>query len=97
MLAAIGETIEDEDDDEVMGVVVNIRKGFYRVGLWTRTAGKNFSYQGKTKTAEQSKDALLRIGTKFKAALKVDEPIDFTGHTESASSGSTRARSKLSV
>ena len=37
MLAAIGETLEKEGDDEVMGVVVNARKGFYRVGLWTKT------------------------------------------------------------
>ena len=37
MLAAIGETLEKEGDDEVMGVVVNARKGFYRIGLWTKT------------------------------------------------------------
>ena len=37
MLAAIGETLEKEGDNEVMGVVVNARKGFYRIGLWTRT------------------------------------------------------------
>jgi translation initiation factor 4E len=37
MLAAIGETLEKEGDEEVMGVVVNARKGFYRIGLWTRT------------------------------------------------------------
>ena len=37
MLAAIGETLEKEGDEELMGVVVNARKGFYRIGLWTRT------------------------------------------------------------
>lgn len=37
MLAAIGETLEKEGEDEVMGVVVNARKGFYRIGLWTKT------------------------------------------------------------
>ncbi|KAG5513472.1 hypothetical protein PMAC_000903 [Pneumocystis sp. 'macacae'] len=37
MLAAIGETLENEGDNEVMGVVVNIRKGFVRLGLWTRS------------------------------------------------------------
>ena len=37
MLAAIGETLEKEGDDEVMGVVVNARKGFYRIGLWTKS------------------------------------------------------------
>jgi translation initiation factor 4E len=40
MLAAIGEQLEEEQDNEVMGVVVNIRKAFWRVGLWTRTAGQ---------------------------------------------------------
>jgi hypothetical protein len=30
LLSAIGETLENEDDGEVMGVVVNVRKGFYR-------------------------------------------------------------------
>ncbi|SLM34757.1 eukaryotic translation initiation factor 4e-1 [Lasallia pustulata] len=38
MLAAIGETLEtNPSDGEVMGVVVNVRKGFYRIGLWTKT------------------------------------------------------------
>ncbi len=38
LLATIGETIETPDSslDTVMGVVVNVRKGFYRIGLWTR-------------------------------------------------------------
>ena len=40
MLAAIGETLENDNDGEVMGVVVNVRKGFYRIGLWPRLRGK---------------------------------------------------------
>jgi translation initiation factor 4E len=43
-----------------MGVVVNVRKGFYRVGLWTRTVGKSVPgggdgdvAGGKGRTAEK--------------------------------------------
>ena len=64
-LAAIGETLEDEDDNEVMGVVVNVRKGFYRIGLWTRTVGKS---KGDNASG---KDVLMKIGTNFKEVLKL--------------------------
>jgi hypothetical protein len=56
-LAAIGETLEDEDDNEVMGVVVNVRKGFYRIGLWTRTVGKS---KGDNASG---RDVLMKIGS----------------------------------
>lgn len=96
VLAAIGETLEDDNDDEVMGVVVNVRKGFYRVGLWTRSNG------GPSKKAgggENRTEVLTRIGTRFKEAMKLPptEPVEFTGHSDSAHSGSTRARAKISV
>lgn len=101
MLAAIGEVLEDEDDNEVMGVVVNIRKLFYRIGLWTRTTGKATRANGdqKPRSAEDGQLVLRRIGTRFKEALKLDpsEPVEFTGHTDSANSGSTRAKAKLVV
>lgn len=97
LLSAIGETLEDDNDDEVMGVVVNVRKGFYRLGLWTRTSGKNYSFGGRTKSADASKESLLRIGKRFKEALDIGESVEFTGHTDAASSGSTRAKAKLSV
>ena len=62
MLAAIGENLEDEDDNEVMGVVVNVRRGFYRIGLWTRTVGKALpGEQGKGRTFEQGKETLAKI------------------------------------
>ena len=35
LLAVIGETIEDEEN-EVNGIVLNIRKQAYRVGIWTK-------------------------------------------------------------
>lgn len=84
-LAAIGETLEDEGDNEIMGVVINVRKGFYRIGLWTRTTGKG-----------GSKDTLLRIGQRFKEVLQLpaSEGLEFSGHTDAAHAGSTRAKAK---
>lgn len=106
MLAAIGETLEEDNDGEVMGVVVNVRNKFYRVGLWTRTigrpipgAGDGDNAGGKGRSQEVGQQTLLRLGRKFKEAmsLKENEPVEFTGHTESAHAGSTRAKAKLSV
>jgi len=106
MLSAIGETLEDEDDGEVMGVVVNVRKGFFRIGVWTRTIGKPIpnggdgnNAGGKGRSAEKGKDILLNIGKKFKEVLKLPaaEQVEFSGHTDSAHSGSTRAKAKFTV
>ena len=106
MLAAIGETLEEDNDGEVMGVVVNVRKTFYRLGLWTRTVGKPVpgggdgnTAGGKGRSQDQGKDILTRVGKKFKEALKLKdvEQIEFLGHTESAHAGSTRAKAKLVV
>ncbi|KAM0799412.1 translation initiation factor Eif4e [Usnea florida] len=107
MLSAIGETLENSDDDgEVMGVVVNVRKGFYRVGLWTKTVGKSVPgggegdvAGGKGRSPEKSKDVLMGLGKKFKEVLKLKdvEVVEFSGHTESAHSGSTRAKAKFQV
>lgn len=36
MLACIGEAFEHAD--EVCGVVVSVRKAFFRISLWTRTS-----------------------------------------------------------
>ena len=94
-LAAIGETLEDDNDNEVMGVVINIRKGFYRVGLWTRTAGK----AGRGADASPNKEVLLKIGGRFKEVLQLgsSEVLEFSGHTDSARAGSTRANAKYTV
>jgi len=106
MLAAIGETLENDGDGEVMGVVVNVRKGFYRIGVWTKTVGKSVPgggegdvAGGKGRTADKSREILLGIGRKFKEVLKLDEKeaVEFSGHTESAHAGSTRAKAKFSV
>jgi translation initiation factor 4E len=106
MLAAIGETLEDEDDGELMGVVVNVRKGFYRIGVWTRTIGKSIPgggdgdvAGGKGRSTEKGKEVLMNIGKKFKEVLKLPaaEAVEFSGHTDSAHSGSTRAKAKYTV
>ena len=106
MLGAIGETLEDEGDGEIMGVVVNVRKAFYRVGVWTKTVGKSIPGMGdgdvaggKGRSTEKATGVLMRIGSRFKEVLQLkdDEKVEFTGHTESAHSGSTRAKAKLMV
>ncbi|AEO70225.1 9e08ce28-c64c-405f-ad03-7f2a46dc87ff [Thermothielavioides terrestris] len=106
MLAAIGETLEDEEDGEVMGVVVNVRKAFYRIGVWTRTTGRHIPGRGdadvaggKGRSAEKGKEILMSIGRRFKNVLKLppNEMLEFSGHTDSAHSGSTRAKAKMVV
>lgn len=92
-LAGIGETLEDEDDNDVMGVVANVRKGFYRIGLWAGAVGKS-----KEDNAG-GKDVLLKIGTNFKKVLKLgpNDLMEFSGYTDSAHAGSTRAKAKYTV
>ncbi|KAF4636489.1 hypothetical protein G7Y89_g1605 [Cudoniella acicularis] len=106
MLAAIGETLEEEGDGELMGVVVNVRKGFYRIGVWTRTIGKSIPNGGdgdvaggKGRSTEKGREILMNIGRKFKEVLKLpaSEAVEFSGHTDSAHSGSTRAKAKYTV
>ena len=99
MLAAIGETLEKEGDDEVMGVVVNARKGFYRIGLWTRTCSnaevlKAIGYTSSTCEYE------LTCRKRFKEVLKLpeSEKLEFNAHADSErAGGSSRAKSKMSV
>ena len=106
MLAAIGETLEEEDDGEVMGVVVNVRKAFFRIGVWTRTTGKHIPGRGdgdvaggKGRSVDKGREILLSIGRRFKEVLKLQptELLEFSGHTDSAHSGSTRAKAKFTV
>ncbi|KAL2111497.1 hypothetical protein VUR80DRAFT_9917 [Thermomyces stellatus] len=106
MLAAIGETLEEEDDGEIMGVVVNVRKGFYRIGVWTRTTGKHIPNRGdgdisggKGRSQAKGQEILMSIGRRFKEVLKLPptETVEFSGHTDSAHAGSSRAKSKFSV
>lgn len=96
-LAAIGETLEEDGDEEVMGVVINVRKGFYRIGLWTKSVGKN--RPELQRSAEQGKGVLQKIGRNFKDVLQLNEAesVEFSGHTDSAHAGSTRAKAKFTV
>lgn len=102
-MSAIGETLEEEHDGEVMGVVVNVRKAFFRIGVWTRTIGKSIPGRGdgdvaggKGRSNEKGRDILLTIGRRFKEVLELpaSEQVEFSGHTDSAHSGSTRAKAK---
>lgn len=106
LLAAIGETLESEEDGEVMGVVVNVRKAFFRVGVWTRTTGKSIPGRGDGDTAggkgrspEKAREILMGIGQRFKEVLKLptSEQLEFSGHTDAQHSGSTRAKAKMVV
>lgn len=106
MLGAIGETLEEEDDDEVMGVVVNVRKAFFRIGVWTRTIGKSIPGRGDGDTAggkgrspEKARSILMAIGGRFKEVLKLppNEQLEFSGHLDAQHSGSTRAKAKMTV
>lgn len=82
-----------------MGVVVNVRKGFYRVGLWTRTVGKPIPGSKSARTPAQGQEVLEAIGRRFKEVLRLKEAdvVEFSGHTDSAHSGSTRAKAKFVV
>ncbi|CEP64756.1 translation initiation factor eIF4E LALA0_S13e02300g [Lachancea lanzarotensis] len=68
LLAVIGETI-DEDDSQINGVVINIRKSAYKIAIWTKSADQ--------------KEALTKIGSKFKTVLKLgdDTQLEFLPHS----------------
>lgn len=54
---------------------------------------------GKGRSVEKSKEVLMGLGKRFKTVLKLkeSEQVEFSGHTESAQSGSTRAKAKFVV
>ncbi|ODV66400.1 eukaryotic translation initiation factor 4E [Hyphopichia burtonii NRRL Y-1933] len=74
LLSVIGETIED-DEDEVNGIVLNIRKSAIRIGVWTRDCDES-----KLKT----------VGERLKKVLKLadEQKVDFMSHDESNKKGS---------
>ena len=67
LLAVIGETI-DEDDSQINGVVLSIRKGGNKFALWTKS---------------EDKEPLTKIGAKFKTVLKLTEDglLEFYPHS----------------
>ena len=54
-MAVIGETIED-DENEVNGIVLNIRKQAYRVGIWTKDCDES-----KLKTVGERLKKVLQL------------------------------------
>ncbi|GMM28356.1 translation initiation factor eIF4E [Martiniozyma asiatica (nom. inval.)] len=70
LLSVIGETIED-DENEVNGIVFNVRRGTWRIGLWTRTCNK---------------ETLQSIGERFRKVLNLadDEHVEFFPHKDSS-------------
>lgn len=71
MLACIGETFLFED--EVCGAVCSVRKGFYRLALWTRSSNR--------------KDICEGIGHAFKATLGTEAQLEFQAHSDATKSG----------
>ena len=110
MMLAVGEMLEESvDNDEVMGVVVNVRKAFFRIGVWTRTVGKSIPGRGdgdvaggKGRSPEDAKQILMEIGENFKTKalkfpLEFKDQVEFSAHNEAAHSGSSRAKAKFSI
>lgn len=69
LLAVIGETIED-DEDEVNGIVINIRKQVYRIGIWTKDCDES-----KLKTVGERLKKILQ--------LKDEQKVEFISHDAS--------------
>ncbi|EDO16203.1 hypothetical protein Kpol_1014p22 [Vanderwaltozyma polyspora DSM 70294] len=69
LLSVIGETI-DEEDSQINGIVLSVRRGTYKFALWTKS---------------QEKEALCNIGARFKEVLKLgeEEKIEFFPHSAS--------------
>jgi len=99
MLAAIGETLEKEGDNEIMGVVVNVRRGFHRVSVWTRSVGGPLGPGQGASNRPGGTEILMEIGGKFKEVLRLPprESVEFSSHTESARNRTSRANVKFSV
>lgn len=69
LLSVIGETIED-DEEEVNGIVLNIRKQAIRIGIWTKSCDD---------------EKLKVIGERLKKVLKLsdEQKIEFMSHDAS--------------
>lgn len=73
VLSVIGETIErnDNEESEVNGIVFNVRKGVWRIGLWTKSCDI---------------EKLTPIGETFKKVLGLSEQdqVEFFPHKETS-------------
>ncbi|CCH58558.1 hypothetical protein TBLA_0A07690 [Henningerozyma blattae CBS 6284] len=67
LMAVIGETI-DEDEYQINGVVLSVRKGTYKFALWTKS---------------EDREPLFEIGKKFKQVLKLNDEnqLEFFPHS----------------
>jgi len=67
VLACIGEVLE-EDDNDICGCVVNVRKSQDKLCLWTRDA--------------DNKESIVRIGQTLKKVLELPDvfPLGYQGH-----------------
>lgn len=70
LLSVIGETIED-DEDEVNGIVLNIRSKATRIGIWTKDCNE---------------EKLRPVGERFKKVLRLsdDHKVEFSSHDDEA-------------
>lgn len=66
VLAAIGEILEADDEPEVCGLVVSLRKGQHRIALWTKSCVE---------------DRVVPVGTRLKQALKLPARLKFVFQT----------------
>jgi len=82
VLACIGESFED--DGEICGVIVSVRKTGDRLALWTKSSNNELAQK--------------RIGTQFKKVLELPDnlTIGFTPHADSMKSGS-RSKAKFEL
>ncbi|KAK4703841.1 translation initiation factor 4E, partial [Phenoliferia sp. Uapishka_3] len=107
MLAAIGETFEtpftptdspSSDDalpasfnDEVTGVIVSARKAFYRINIWTRSAGTADELKIKNIGKHFKMGVLgLEDGLKISERDKVSSDVEFVSHKDSQSRSSKK-------
>ncbi|KAG0246206.1 eukaryotic initiation factor 4E [Mortierella sp. GBAus27b] len=71
MLACIGGAFEQEN--EVCGAVVSVRKAFFRIALWTRSS--------------DNRDLAMSIGRTLKNQTGIDGQFEFQPHHETRTSG----------
>ncbi|GJJ68820.1 translation initiation factor 4E [Entomortierella parvispora] len=71
MLACIGEAFEYEN--EVCGAVVSVRKGFFRISLWTRSS--------------DNQEMAMSIGRTLKKNSGIEGVMEFQSHHESTKTG----------
>ncbi|PRP78962.1 eukaryotic translation initiation factor 4E-2-like [Planoprotostelium fungivorum] len=66
VLACVGEQLED-DQNQICGAVVNVRKNQDKISLWTKDA--------------ENEEAGLKIGKNIKKLLELSEAVCYQGHS----------------